>query len=274
MVATRVKEEKGRVGGPPSGFKPKGKRATPAAKEVGPARRRRQAPESSATGPARATRILVIFGPNDPRYQGLTYAEQVGDPMELLDPLKTGLLKGDVVRRRRSWLFMQMSFPPKRPRPREAQQEARVEGLPTYLHLRKWRGSRCQTGRPNGINGTSTLATKIIRAGWTPPSSLGRSRQSLCSMWAIGSHGGLDARSPRGACSTSKTSSQRWSRAKGKSTPPTIRATQRGWASSSKGPTGNMGRGGARTRDLALGARTLELDYGLRRRKRRQRPMN
>jgi hypothetical protein len=38
----------------------------------------------------------------------------------------------------------------------------------------------------------------------------------------------------------------------------------------------NITRAGARarTRDLALGARTLELGYGLRRRQRRQRPMN
>jgi hypothetical protein len=82
-AATRAKEEKGRVGGPPPGFKPKGERTTPAEEEAarsGPTGRRRQVPEASAAGPAKATRILPEFGeygPNDPRYQGLTDAEQV-----------------------------------------------------------------------------------------------------------------------------------------------------------------------------------------------------
>jgi hypothetical protein len=40
---------------------------------------------------------------------------------------------------------MQMTCPPKRPRPREARQEARVKGLPTYPRLRTWGGSRCWT---------------------------------------------------------------------------------------------------------------------------------
>jgi hypothetical protein len=35
-AATRAKEERGRVGGPPSGFKPKGERAPPAAEDAGP----------------------------------------------------------------------------------------------------------------------------------------------------------------------------------------------------------------------------------------------
>jgi hypothetical protein len=105
-AATRAKEERGRVGGPPPGFKPKGERAPPAAEDAGPpapAGHRRQAPEASAASPARATRILpgfVEYGPNDPRYQGLIDAEQVGVRVELLDPLKTGPVTGDVIRRR------------------------------------------------------------------------------------------------------------------------------------------------------------------------------
>jgi hypothetical protein len=105
-AATRAKEEKGRVGGPPPGFKPKGERATPAEEEAGrsgPTGRRRQVPEASAAGPAKATRIPPGFGeygPNDPRYQGLTDAEQVGVRVELLDPPRTGPVTGDVVRRR------------------------------------------------------------------------------------------------------------------------------------------------------------------------------
>jgi hypothetical protein len=107
-TAARAKEEKGRVGGPPPGFKPKGERAAPAAEEAGqpgPAGRRRQAPEAAAPAPARATRIPPGFGeygPNDPRYQGLTDAEQVGVRVELLDPPKTGPITGDVVRRRKA----------------------------------------------------------------------------------------------------------------------------------------------------------------------------
>jgi hypothetical protein len=105
-AATCAKEERGRVGGPPSGFKPKGERAPPAAEDTGPpapAGRQRQTPETAAASPARATRILLGFGeygPNDPRYQGLTDAEQVGVRVELLDPSKTGPVTGDVVRRR------------------------------------------------------------------------------------------------------------------------------------------------------------------------------
>jgi hypothetical protein len=105
-TAARAKEEKGRVGGPPPGFKPKGERATPAAAEAcqpGTAGRRRQAPEAAAAAPARATRIPPRFGeysPNDPRYQGLTDAEQVGVRVELLDPPRTGPVTGEVVRRR------------------------------------------------------------------------------------------------------------------------------------------------------------------------------
>jgi hypothetical protein len=82
-AATRANEERGRVGGPPLGFKPKRKRAPPAAEDTGspaPAGRRQQTPETAAASPARATRILPGFGeysPNVPRYQGLTYAEQV-----------------------------------------------------------------------------------------------------------------------------------------------------------------------------------------------------
>jgi hypothetical protein len=34
-TASRAKEEKGREGGPPPGFKPKGERVTPAAEEAG-----------------------------------------------------------------------------------------------------------------------------------------------------------------------------------------------------------------------------------------------
>jgi hypothetical protein len=37
------------------------------------------------------------YGPNDPRYQGLTDAEQVGVRVELLNPPKTGPVAGDVV---------------------------------------------------------------------------------------------------------------------------------------------------------------------------------
>jgi hypothetical protein len=105
-AATRAKEERGRVGGPPPGFKPKGERAAAAAEDAGqpaPAGRQRQAPEAAAASLARATRIPPGFGeyiPNDPRYQGLTNAEQVGVRVELLDPPKTGPVTDDVVRRR------------------------------------------------------------------------------------------------------------------------------------------------------------------------------
>jgi hypothetical protein len=105
-VAARAKEEKGRLGGPPPGFKPKGERAAPAAEEAvqaAPAGRRRQASEPGAAPPARATRVSPGFGeysPNDPLYQGLTDAEQVGVRVELLDPPRTGSVTGDVVRRR------------------------------------------------------------------------------------------------------------------------------------------------------------------------------
>jgi hypothetical protein len=77
-AATRTKEEKGRVGGPPPGFKPKGERApTPAeyAGQPAPVGRQRPAPEATAASPARATRISPGFreyGTNDPRYQGVT----------------------------------------------------------------------------------------------------------------------------------------------------------------------------------------------------------
>jgi hypothetical protein len=57
-------------------------------------------PEAAAASPARATRIPPGFGeygPNDPRYQGLTDAEQVGVRAELLDPPKTGPVTGNVV---------------------------------------------------------------------------------------------------------------------------------------------------------------------------------
>jgi hypothetical protein len=40
------------------------------------------------------------YDPNDPRYQGLTDAEQVGVRVELLDPPKTGPVTGDVVHRK------------------------------------------------------------------------------------------------------------------------------------------------------------------------------
>jgi hypothetical protein len=105
-TAARAKEEKGRVGNPPPGFKPKGERAAPAAKEAGQpstAGLRRQAPEAAAAAPSRATRMPPGFGeygPNDPRYQGLTDADQVGVRVELLDPPRTGPVAGDVVRRR------------------------------------------------------------------------------------------------------------------------------------------------------------------------------
>jgi hypothetical protein len=105
-AATRAKEERGQVGGPPSGCKPKGERVPPAAEDAGPpasAGRRRQTPETAAASLARATRIPPGFGEygsNDPRYQGLTDAEQVGVRVELLDPPKTGPVTGDVVRRR------------------------------------------------------------------------------------------------------------------------------------------------------------------------------
>jgi hypothetical protein len=105
-VAARAKEEKGRLGGPPPAFKPKGEREAPAAEgdgEAAPTGRRRQAPEPAAAPPARATRVPPGFGeysPNDPRYQGLTDAEQVGVRVELLDPPRTGPIIGDVVRRR------------------------------------------------------------------------------------------------------------------------------------------------------------------------------
>jgi hypothetical protein len=105
-AAIRAKEERGRVGGPPPGFKPKVERALPAAEDAGPpapAGRRRQAPEAAAASPASATRIPPGFGeygPNDPRYQGLTEAEQVGVRVELLYLPKTGLVTGNVVRRR------------------------------------------------------------------------------------------------------------------------------------------------------------------------------
>jgi hypothetical protein len=105
-VAARAKEEKGRLGGPRPGFKPKGEREAPAAEGDGqatPTGRRRQAPEPAAAPPARATRAPPGFGeyrPNDPRYQGLTDAEQVGVRVELLDPPRTGPVTGDVVRRR------------------------------------------------------------------------------------------------------------------------------------------------------------------------------
>jgi hypothetical protein len=105
-AATRAKEERGRVGGSPPGFKPKGERAPPAAEDAGPptpAGRQRQAPEAAAASPARAIRIPPGFGeygPNDPRYQGLTNTKQVGVRVELIDPPKTGPVTSNVVRRR------------------------------------------------------------------------------------------------------------------------------------------------------------------------------
>jgi hypothetical protein len=105
-TAARAKEEKGRVGGPPPGLKPKGERATPAAAEAfqpGTAGRRRQAPEGAVAAPARAARIppgFVEYSPNDPRYQDLTDAEQVEVRVELLDPPRTEAVTGEVVQRR------------------------------------------------------------------------------------------------------------------------------------------------------------------------------
>jgi hypothetical protein len=105
-TAARAKEEKGRVGGPPPGFKPKGKRAAHAAEEAGqpgPAGRRRQAlrqPQQPLPGQSRIPPRFGEYSPSDPRYQGLTDAEQVGVRMELLDSPKTGSVTGDVVCRR------------------------------------------------------------------------------------------------------------------------------------------------------------------------------
>jgi hypothetical protein len=105
-AATRAREERVRVGGPTPGFKPKGERAPPTAEDAGQptsAGRQRQAPETAAASPARATRIppgFEEYGPKDPRYQGLTDAEQVGVWVELLDPPKMGPATGNVVRRR------------------------------------------------------------------------------------------------------------------------------------------------------------------------------
>jgi hypothetical protein len=105
-VAARAKEEAGRVGGPPPGFKPKGEKAAPAREETGqtgPAGRQQQAPEAARAALARAVRVppgFEEYGPNDPRYQGLTDAEQVGVRVELLDPPRTGPVTGNVVRRR------------------------------------------------------------------------------------------------------------------------------------------------------------------------------
>jgi hypothetical protein len=72
-TATRAKEERGRVGGPPPGFKPKGERVPPAAEDArqpAPAGRRRQAPEAAAASPARATRIPPGFEEYDPNDVG------------------------------------------------------------------------------------------------------------------------------------------------------------------------------------------------------------
>jgi hypothetical protein len=72
-ATTRAKEEKGRVGGPPPGFKPKGERATPAKEEAGrsgPTGRRRQVPEASAAGPRRRPAFPQDSGSTAPTTPG------------------------------------------------------------------------------------------------------------------------------------------------------------------------------------------------------------
>jgi hypothetical protein len=217
-MAARAKEEKGRVGGPPPGFKPKGERAAPAAEEAGqpgPAGRRRQAPETAAAAPARATRIPPGFGeygPNDPRYQGLTDAEQVGVRVELLDPPRTGPVTGDVVRRRatgpdRSLSAFHADVLPAEEAEATGGAAGGTGGGPTSRRPRRWEGSRCLTGRPRSNNGVPTPATVITRASWTGPLSSGRNRPRRCSMRVTGSHGDQPTHFPKRACNMSRTSS-------------------------------------------------------------------
>jgi hypothetical protein len=254
-AATRAKEEGGRVGGPPPGFKPKGKRAPAAAEDAGQpasAGRRRQAPKAAAASPARAIRIPPGFGeygPNDPRFQGLTDAEQVGVRVELLDPPKPGPVTGDVVRRRgENPVVALLAFHAdvllaEEARPREVQREARVAGLPAYPRRKTWEGSMCWIGRPNGKNGASTPASKIMRASLTPPSKSGKSHRRRWTIPAIASRSGLATLSSSKARCTSVTFSLRWTGAGGRGGAPTMRAMQRERASCQKGPTGDKGRG-------------------------------
>jgi hypothetical protein len=185
-IAARAKEKKGRVGGPPPGFKPKGEKGAPAVEEAGrprPAGRRRQAPEAAAATPARATRIPPGFGeygPNDPRYQSLTDAEQVGVRVELLDPpgpgrsLETSSGAGATSQPGRCRHSMRTSSPQRRPRPQEARKGALEEDPPSSRRPRGWEGSRCLTGKPRSNNGAPPPANDTTRASWTGPSSSGR----------------------------------------------------------------------------------------------------
>jgi hypothetical protein len=273
-VAARAKEEKGRLGGPPPGFKPKGEMEAPAAGgggQAAPTGRRRQAPEPAAEPPARATRVPPGFGeysPNDPRYQGLTDAEQVGVRVELLDPPRTGPVTGDVVRRRDTVPAGALSafhadvLPAEEAEAAEGATGGTGGGPPTPRRQRRWEGNRCLTGRPRSNNGAPTPAAVIMRASWTRPSSLARSRARRCSMRVTGSHGDHLTRFPKRACSMSKTSSPRWPRVEGTGDPPTMRTTHRGQTPCPRERIDAMGRGPTSTNRSAMASSAIWAESG------------
>jgi hypothetical protein len=261
-MAAKAKEEQGRLGGPPPGFKPKGGRATPAAEEAvraAPAGRRRQTSEPSAAPPARATRVPPGFGeysPNDPRYQGLTDAEQVGVRVEQLDPPRTGPVTGDVVRRRGTEPAGALSAFHADVLPAEEERGTGVpaEGVgdgPANVPLSEEMGGaalpdwetekqrRQQYARDRGHEGELDnnfvnnekphipLSHEGEGVPWKPPAPL-----------------------PQKACSMSTTSSQRSPRAAGRGGSSTMRTTPRADTSCPSV------RGGAMAHELTLGSRS------------------
>jgi hypothetical protein len=101
--AARAKEDRVRLGGPPPGFRPQGERRAGEETEAPPAapradRRRGQAHTAAPVAESRA--LPPGFGEyslGDPRYVGLTDAEQSGVRMELLAAPVVGPVRGEVV---------------------------------------------------------------------------------------------------------------------------------------------------------------------------------
>lgn len=256
-VAAHTKEEKGRP--PPPGFKPKGERATPAAEEAvqaAPVGCQRQAPKSAAAAPARATPIPPGFGeysPNDPRYQGLTDAEQMDVQVELLDPHRTGPVAGNVVRCRDAGPAGALSvFYADVLLAKEVERAGGGAGgegggpadAPPFKMMMG--GQRCPSGRPRSSSGRGTPGTMAMKARATIPSSTMRCRTFRCCMKGTRPRGNPQSGSPRKACSTLRTSSSPWPRVGERGCLPTMKATPMGKTSCPRGQGGAMGHGPTR----------------------------
>jgi hypothetical protein len=243
-VAARAKEEKGRLGDPPPGFKPNGEREAPATEGGG---------QAAPAPPARATRVPPGFGeysPNDPRYQSLTDAEQVGVRVELLDPPRTGLVNRDVVRRRDtgpsgSLLAFHADVLPAEEAEAAGGTAGGTGGGPANAPPSEEMGGRqvpdWEAEKLN--NGAPTPGTATMRANMARASSSTRSRTLRCRMRGRGCRGNQRTPSTRRACSTFRTSLPLWLRALGTGSPPATETTHKGPTSCPRGRGGAMGRG-------------------------------